>query len=92
MYLVHSVSVPLTCCFVVMLVLVVRYSIECRNCVSGAQGIPGHASPMKQEYTTFKLHIVPNQSVLNEALVIQELPVGNGALDAGYEYVTAAEG
>jgi len=34
--------------------------------------------------TTFKLYIVPNQSVLNEALVIQELPVGNGALDTGY--------
>lgn len=46
----------------------------------------------EQEYTTFKLHTVPNQSVLNEALVIQELPVGNGALDTGYEYVTAAEG
>jgi len=47
---------------------------------------------MKQEYTIFKLHLVPNQSVLNEALVIQELPVGNGVLDTGYEYVTAAEG
>jgi len=34
----------------------------------------------------------PKPNVLNEALVIQELPVGNGVLDTGYEYVTAAEG